>query len=125
MEGRMLGLIVAGGPPLEALGIDDDAALTPFAGKYRFDDFALATLANSGVAPLYVVAPGGSPALVDHLGRLAGSGASRPSLLTPPLQPGRGRRRGTRLLQALVACRELARRSGAETVTVLMADHVL
>ena len=59
-EGGVLGIIVAGGAsPLEGLGAPDDAALTPFAGKYRLLDFSLATLTNSGIRPVYVIAAAG------------------------------------------------------------------
>ena len=52
-ERGMLGIVVHGsGGPLEALGVPADAALTPFAGSYRFLDLALATLANSRVRTL-------------------------------------------------------------------------
>ena len=45
MERRMLGVIVAGGgPPLEAIGIADDAALTPFAGLQVRHAFGEATM---------------------------------------------------------------------------------
>ena len=49
MDGRLLGVVVAGGgsASLDPLVSPGDAALTPFAGQYRFIDFALATLANS------------------------------------------------------------------------------
>src|SRR5207249_4712667 len=59
MDGRLLGVVVAGGgsASLDPLVSPGDAALTPFAGQYRFIDFALATLANSGVRDVCVFAP--------------------------------------------------------------------
>src|SRR5262249_56160103 len=87
MERRMLGVIVAGGgPPLDAIGMADDAALTPFAGKYRFIDFALATMRNSGASSIYVMAPSAGPELRAHLARteLAGPPPPPPPLLPPP-----------------------------------------
>jgi len=63
MRGRVLGLVVTGGSgPLHGLGIPNDAALTPFAGKYRFIDFALAAATNSGVGPVYLPNPAGRKA---------------------------------------------------------------
>ena len=76
MRGHVLGLVVNGGNgPLHGLGITNDAALTPFAGKYRFIDFALAAATNSGVGPVYVVGSRPSAALHAHLGRAARAGA--------------------------------------------------
>ena len=70
----VLGLIVTGGGGLLAeLGVPEDAALTPFAGKYRFIDFALATLANSGVRDGYVFAPRTDAALGAHVARAGGT----------------------------------------------------
>ena len=94
MGRRMLGVIVAGGrPPLEAIGIADDAALTPFAGKYRFIDFALATMRNSGASSIYVMAPLPGPELRAHLarGELAGHRSDPPLLLRLPGEGGQSR----------------------------------
>ena len=86
-EGGVLGIIVAGGAsPLEGLGAPDDAALTPFAGKYRLLDFSLATLTNSGVRPVYVIAAGagrGAPAPPR------GAGRARGDLRRPVIVPAR------------------------------------
>ena len=68
----VLGLIVTGGDGLLAeLGVPEDAALTPFAGKYRFIDFALATLVNSDVASIHVASPRRRSALRTHLAAAA------------------------------------------------------
>ena len=126
MGRRMLGVIVAGGrPPLEAIGIADDAALTPFAGKYRFIDFALATMRNSGASSIYVMAPLPGPELRAHLarGELAGHRSGAPFLLPLPGEGGQGR--SNRLRQTLAGCRELIRTHQPETIVVLLADHIL
>jgi len=110
MAGRgargLLGIVVHGGEgPLDALGVSTDAALTPFAGSYRFVDLARATFANSGVS-----CPGETRA------------ATRGPRAVPP-PPVRGGR-AARVLEAL---RRLSSSSrvGAGTVAVLSADHVL
>ena len=78
----VLGLIVTGGGGLLAeLGVPEDEALTPFAGKYRFIDFALATLVNSDVAYIYVASPRRRSALLTHLAATA----SRVRTLRRPL----------------------------------------
>lgn len=122
MEGDVLGLIVAGGGgPLASA----DAALTPFAGKYRFVDFALATLRNSGVGDVHVCAPAGggrSSTLRTHLAR-----TQRGRRAVVPLSSeanGHGSRAG-RILQALRACGELVRARRPMLVAVLSADHIL
>ena len=102
MRGHVLGLVVTGGNgPLHGLGITNDAALTPFAGKYRFIDFALATATNSGVGPVYVVGSRPSAALHAHLGRAARAGAELRRPFPLPL-PGSGRDggRAARLVRA-------------------------
>jgi glucose-1-phosphate adenylyltransferase len=103
----------------------DGPALTPFAGRYRFVDFALATLANSGVATVYVLAPPPARALAAHLAATAGL---RPARLRPHLLPlptaGPGGR-VARVGHALPACREVARKHRASTLIVMTADHVL
>src|SRR4029077_20022964 len=94
MRARALGLVVTGGRgPLEGLGVASDTALTPFAGKYRFIDFALATATNSGVELVYVVAARPSGALLAHLGRAARAGAALRRSFPVPL-PGTGRNGG-------------------------------
>src|SRR5213593_4686366 len=124
-ERRTLGLIVTGGaPPLGDVGAGGDPALTPFAGQYRFIDFALATLRNSGVSDVCVMAPRPSPALRVHL-----AAAGRP--------PGRGQRvtvvplprpaspdRAARLLQALAQCHRVFAGERFDTIVVLLADHI-
>jgi glucose-1-phosphate adenylyltransferase len=116
-----LGLVVAGGPsPFGTFAPLDDAALTPFAGAYRFVDFALATLGNSGVKTVWVATPRPGAALRAHLtaarrGRFARLGivAQRPDLGS----------RAARLRAALVAAGAVA--GTADTIALLSADHVL
>jgi len=119
-----LGVVVTGGGgvPFDALGTGGDAALTPFGGKYRFIDFALATLSRAGLPTVYVLAPGPIPALRAHLA--AANGAARPVLRTLAgvdcAAP-----RATRVVQALAASRELLARHEPELLVVLLADHIL
>jgi len=124
MKERVLGLIVAGGgcAPLAGLGVADDAALTPFAGKYRFIDFALATLANSGVTSTYVVAERPASALRAHLARRE---RRRSFLAGRPGMLGAARGRAARLLRALAGCRDLLRARDVQAIVVLLADHIL
>jgi glucose-1-phosphate adenylyltransferase len=104
----MLGIMVHGGAgPLEALGVPSDAALTPFAGSYRFLDLALATFANSGVR---------------CLGDTRQSAARGPRVV--PLSSTRGGR-AARVLEALRRLSSGSRLGGVSTVAVLSADHVL
>ena len=127
MRGRVLGLVVTGGSgPLHGLGIPNDAALTPFAGKYRFIDFALAAATNSGVGPVYVVGSRPSAALHAHLGRAARAGAELRRPLPVPL-PGSGRDggRAARLVRALAGTAQLVRHHRAQAIVVLTADHIL
>src|SRR5205823_6422475 len=50
-------LVVTGGRGVLAeLGAPEDAALTPFAGTYRFIDFALAAAVNAGISAVRVTA---------------------------------------------------------------------
>lgn len=124
MERRVLGVIVTGGggAPFDALGIGGDAALTPFGGKYRFIDFALAALANAGLATTYVLAPGPARELSAHL-----EGAERPLRPSvrqlPPEATTAGRAR--RILLALDECRQLVHLHEPELLVVLSADHIL
>ena len=124
-RGRTLGLIVTGGAPLPGdVAVGQDPALTPFAGQYRFIDFALATLRNSGVADVRVMAPG--PAAVgahlDAIGRPPGCG-ERVKIVGLPTPPSSSR--AARLRQALARCRRLLAREPYDAVVVLLADHVL
>jgi glucose-1-phosphate adenylyltransferase len=122
MRGRVLGLVVAGGEgPLDGLGVAADAALTPFAGKYRFIDFALATLVNSEVSRVYVAATGSSP-LRAYLAQAA-RGLPLPVRLAG--SAGGGGRRAARLLRALAGARHLLAAQAPEAVVVLSADHIL
>ena len=127
MQGRALALVVAGGAgPLSGLGPADDAVLTPFAGKYRFIDLALATAANSDIGPLCVAAARPSPALRAHLARAARAGA--PSRRVLPLPPGgmaRDGGRSARLLRALAVVSPVARDLHAQAIVALTADHIL
>ncbi len=121
-RGRVLGIIVADGDdtPLATLGGPGGPALTPFAGKYRFIDFALATLRNSGVLDVCVVTPFPAARLRAHLERaLPGR---RPRIL--PLV-GRAPTRASRLGAALRAAGALVRDLEPETVAILLADHIL
>src|SRR5579885_3074542 len=121
-RGRILGIIVADGDdtPLATLGGPCGPALTPFAGKYRFIDFALATLRNSGVLDVCVVTPFPAARLRAHLERaLPGR---RPRIL--PLV-GRAPTRASRLGAALRAAGALVRDLEPETVAILLADHIL
>jgi glucose-1-phosphate adenylyltransferase len=128
MRRRVLGLIVAGGgaAAFDALGGVEDAALMPFAGKYRFVDFALATFLNSDVRPVYVVAPGPAPALRAHLTRAGQSGGEprRSLLISWPDEGGAGGR-AERVLRALAGCRELVEACRPEAVALVHADHIL
>jgi glucose-1-phosphate adenylyltransferase len=102
----MLGIVVHGSRgPLDVLGVPADAALTPFAGSYRFLDLALATLANSRVRTL---------------GRARD--ARGPQAVPPP--HGRGGR-AVRVLESLRRLSSGTRLGGTTTVAVLSADHVL
>src|SRR5438093_8572075 len=126
MRGHVLGLVVTGGNgPLHGLGITNDAALTPFAGKYRFVAFALATATTSGVGPVYVVGSRPSAALHAHLGRAARAGAELRRPLPIPL-PGSGRDggRAARLVRALAGSAQLVRHHRAQAIVVLTADHI-
>jgi glucose-1-phosphate adenylyltransferase len=127
MQGRVLGIIVAGGcgGAVDVLGGADDAALTPFAARFRFVDFALATLANSGVQAVYVVAPEPSAELRAHLARAERphGGRRRPSLV--PLRGAASAPRAARIVRALNACRAVIRAHDPEAIVVLTADHIL
>ena len=128
MRRRVLGLIIAGGgaAAFDALGGVEDAALMPFAGKYRFVDFALATLLNSDVRPVYVVAPGPAPALRAHLTRNGQSrGEARRSLLISLPDEGGAGGRAERVFRALAGCRELVDACRPEAIALLHADHIL
>lgn len=120
----MMGVIVAGGgtSPVDVLGVGDDA-LTPFAGKYRFLDFALATLVNSGAGRVYVVAADATGALRTHLGRVARK--PRPVLVNPSRGMPAGGGRAVRLLQALRVCDRLVRMHQPEALVILLGDHIL
>src|SRR5262245_756617 len=85
MDRKVLGLIVtaAGDSPLGTLGAAD-VALTPFAGKYRFIDFALATLVNSGVTDIYVFAPEPLRDIERHLARAGHVLGSRLTVIPLP-----------------------------------------
>jgi glucose-1-phosphate adenylyltransferase len=121
-----LGLVVSGGDTVlgELDGVAD-AALTPFAGTYRFIDFALAAFANSGVSRVHVVSARPDPALRAHV---AAAAAFMPALQRPlvgrlpsPGAPGRA----ARVLSALFACREMLTGRPRDPIAVLAADHIL
>ena len=125
---QVLGLVVTGGRgPLCELTAGEDAALTSFAGKYRFVDLALATLVNSGLDAVYVAASRPSPSLRAHL---AGAARTFPGVRRPfPVLSRTGgelsARRAARALRAVAACRHLAHGRAFDTVVVVTADHVL
>ena len=123
MADSVAGLIVAGGAPLDILGLPHEAALTPFGGKYRFIDFALATLANSRVQTAGVTAPSPSAALRSHLAGSARVRGRRPSLIALPGTAAPSR--AGRIVQALAGCRDLLRGHERATLVVLLADHIL
>ena len=127
MDGRLLGVVVAGGgsASLDPLVSPGAAALTPFAGKYRFIDFALATLANSGVRDVYVFAPRTDAALGVHVARAGGTAGPVHRALR--CLPGM-RATGTparRIVAALRACCDLVAAHQPEAIAVLSADHIL
>jgi glucose-1-phosphate adenylyltransferase len=116
-----LGLVVAGGPsPFGTFAPLDDAALTPFAGAYRFVDFALATLGNSGVKTVWVATPRPGGALRAHLGAARRGRFTRLGIVAQ--RPDLGSR-AARLRAALAAADAVAGR--ADTIAILSADHVL
>jgi len=123
---RVLGLIVTGngGSPLGALGMEDDVALLPFAGRYRLIDFALATFINSGINDIYVCVPKRATGVRRYLEDL-GPAATRPRFVLPVEQPNPARGRTRRLLDALAAARPLVRAHQAESIVVLFADQIL
>ena len=95
MAGRLLGVVVAGGggASLDPLVSPGEAALTPFAGKYRFIDFALATLGNSGIHDTYVVTPETDTTVSAHVA-WRGNGARPPHVvrsLSVAASPGQRR----------------------------------
>jgi glucose-1-phosphate adenylyltransferase len=128
MKRRVVGLIVAGGSgaPFEALGVQEDAALTPFGGRYHFLDFAIAALRNSGVGTTCVAGGAPAPLLQAHL---LGAAVARRELRRAPfiaLPAGSNRTsRATRLLRALGAAAEQIWSHRPDEVVVLLADHVL
>ena len=127
MDGRLLGVVVAGGgsASLDPLVSPGDAALTPFAGQYRFIDFALATLANSGVRDVCVFAPVTDAALGAHVVRAGGAAAAeRRALRSLPGMQATGTP-ARRLVEALQACRDLLGAHRPDAIVVLSADHIL
>lgn len=128
MDGRVVGLLVAGGmPPLAGLGFAEDPALTPFAGKYRFFDLALAALANSGVTSIHVAAPRPSAALRAHV---LASTRLRRELRRPLLHAAPKDRTGytgrlSRFASSLAAYRETIRTSEPGLIVALTTDHIL
>lgn len=129
MKRRVAGVIVAGGigVPYEALGIQEDAALTPFGGKYRFVDFALAAFRNAGVGAAYVVAASPAPLLQAHL---LGTAIARREVRRSPfiaLPDGRNAstRAATRLVRALAAAADPVRAHRPDAIVALLADHIL
>jgi glucose-1-phosphate adenylyltransferase len=126
MERKVLGLIVtaAGESPLGTLGTAD-VALTPFAGKYRFIDFALATLVNSGVTDIYVFAPEPILDVERHLARTAHVLGPPRRQTVIPLPVPRATARLSRLLEVLSVAHPLVRAHHADGVVLLSAEHIL
>lgn len=127
MARGVLGVIVDSdlGVPFRDLGLAGDAALTPFGGKYRFIDFALATLANSDVATCVCI-PEPTLALRARLARtgLPGRHPRRP-VVRALAGLGSSVSRAARLRGALAAVDELVRAHDFDTLLVLRADHIL
>jgi glucose-1-phosphate adenylyltransferase len=122
-ERRTLGLIVTGGAlPLGDVAVGQDPALTPFAGQYRFIDFALATLRNSGVSEVRVMAPCPT-ALRAHLDAVRPPGRGQRVTVVPLSTPS-SPSRASRLLTALAVCPRLLARERYDAIVVLLADHV-
>jgi glucose-1-phosphate adenylyltransferase len=124
---NVLGVVVTGGRSVLAdLGVAGDAALTPFAGKYRFLDFALATLAAAEVRTIHVVAPRPGAALRVHVVAAARVlGALRGPLPLRLATPGDRASRGARTLAGVVRLRPVVHARRPEAVIALAADHVL
>ncbi len=129
MKRRVVGVIVAGGggAPYDALGIQEDAALTPFGGKYRFLDFALATLRNSGVSTAWVLGAGPAPLLQAHLlgAAIARREVRRSPFIALPDGCHPGAARPTRLLRALAASADQIWSHRPDAIVVLLADHIM
>ena len=125
MDRKVLGLIVtaAGDSLLGTLGATD-VALTPFAGKFRFIDFALATLVNSGVSDIYVFAPEPVLDIERHLARAGHVLGSRMTVIPLPA-PRAASGRLPRLLDALALAHPLVRAHHSESVVLLSAEHIL
>lgn len=113
------------GGAVDVLGGADDAALTPFAARFRFIDFAWATLANSGVQAVYVAAPEPSAELRAHLARAERPQGSRRRRSLVPLRGAANAHRTSRIVRALNACRAVIRAHDPEAIVVLTADHIL
>ena len=123
MAGRLLGVVVAGGggASLDPLVSPGEAALTPFAGKYRFIDFALATLGNSGIHDTYVVTPETDTTVSAHVA-WRGNGARPPHVvrsLSVAASPGQRR------IDALRTCCDVVAAGERDAIVVLGADHIL
>lgn len=128
MKQRVVGLVVTGGRgPLSDLAADEDAALTPFAGKYCFVDLALATLVNSTVDAVYVTASRPSPRLRAHLAAATRPlrAVRRPFPVFPRGAADIAASRAARALRAAIGCERLVRDHAADTAIILTADHVL
>ncbi|HLY38487.1 MAG TPA: hypothetical protein VKU61_10660 [Candidatus Binatia bacterium] len=123
MKTAVHGVVVAGGDGILAgLGVAGDAALTPFAGKYRFIDFALASLAHAAVDRLDVAAPGPGTLLRAHLAGAARGASNLRRRLPTRIAGSFAGSRPERIAGALLGCRPLD--TPAVTV-VVTADHVL
>jgi len=117
------GMIVAGGDSvLAGLGVADDAALTPFAGKYRFIDFALASLANGDVERIDVAAPARGTLIRAHVAAAARNVPALRGALPARLPGTFAGSRLDRILGALLGCRRL---ESPDVTVVLTADHIV
>jgi glucose-1-phosphate adenylyltransferase len=117
-------VVVTGGThPLADLGVADDPALVPFAGRHRLIDLALSTLLNSRLDAVHVAAPHASPMLRAQL-QAAAPGRRELRRVLAVARPRIGRAGGGRLGRLLAAYRAVYD-PDAEVVVAVLADHVL
>lgn len=132
MDTRILAIIQAGGVGgrMDVLTLERAKPSLPFAGSYKLIDFPLSNLVNSGIEDVWLSVQYQATALEDqvHNGRpwdldRTGGGLR---LLVP--QPGTGSMDEEGFAKGnadeLFRLRDDIRRSGAELVLVMSADHV-